>query len=151
VGIRDGSGLIRGNVFRNLRTVTNFRSLVGISISYGKHNNIPVEGCMPRDIRFEDNACVMHEGVKYEACRMGKAENIIVDGEIVLKTRVERSPPPLPSLIPMNTPGKTTGKAVHVPRPAERDAGLPSDLPVGPHWRDAGRCLDADGRVSRGN
>jgi len=35
IGIRDGSGLIAQNVFRNLRTVTNFRPLVAISVSYG--------------------------------------------------------------------------------------------------------------------
>jgi len=112
VGIRDGAGLIRGNVFRNLRTVTKFRSLVGVSISYGKHNNIPVEGCMPRDIRVEDNVFVMDEGAKYEACRVGKAENIIVDGEFVPETEVKRPPPqPLPRLVPMDTRGKLTGKA----------------------------------------
>ena len=110
VGIRDGSGRIRGNVFRNLRTVTNFRSLTAISISSGKHNNIPVEECMPRDIQVEDNVFVMDEGVKYEACRVGKAENIVVDGELVPETEIERpTPRPLPRLVPMDTDGKITG------------------------------------------
>ena len=99
VGIRDGSGLIRGNVFRSLRTVTDFRPLIAISISYGTHNNIPVEGCMPHDIEVEGNIFLM-EGTKYEKCSVGKAENIIIDGEIIPETKADRpAPSPLPRLV----------------------------------------------------
>ncbi len=50
VGIRDGSGLIIGNVFRRLRADKG-RDVVGISVAYGTHNNIPVEGRVPPPIR----------------------------------------------------------------------------------------------------
>lgn len=107
VGIRDGSGLIRRNVFRNLRTVSNFRTLVCVSISYGKHNNIPVEGCMPRDVIVRDNDIVMKEGVKYEKYSVGKAENIVVDGKLIPKTRANRpAPRTMPLLTPMGAEGK---------------------------------------------
>lgn len=55
IGIRDGSGLIQANLFRNLRTVTTFRPCVAISIAAGAHNGIPVEGCMPHDIQIAEN------------------------------------------------------------------------------------------------
>lgn len=98
VGIRDGSGLIRGNLFRNLRTVTTFRPLVGISIAYGTHNNIPVEGCMPHNIAVGENVFEMKEDVKYEQCTLGKAENITVDGRLAPETRTDRPAPAMPRL-----------------------------------------------------
>ena len=107
VGVRDGAGLIRRNVFRNLRTVTNFRTLVCVSISYGKHNNIPVEGCMPHDVIVRDNDFVMKEGVKYEKCSVGKAENIVVDGKLIPETKTNR---PAPGAIPLLTPMDAKGK-----------------------------------------
>jgi len=102
IGIRDGSGLIRGNLFRNLRTVTAFRPLLAISIAYGTHNNIPVEGCMPHDIVVEGNVFVA-DGAKLEEYQVGKAENIMIEGELVAGTRVERQGPPraLPRLAPL--------------------------------------------------
>ena len=107
VGIRDGAGLIQRNVFRNLRTGTSFRGLLCVSISYGKHNNIPVEGCMPHDVIVSDNAFVMKEGVKYEKCSVGKAENVVVDGELIPETKANRpAPGPLPLLVPMGAEGK---------------------------------------------
>jgi len=105
VGIRDGSGLIRGNVFQNLRTVTNFRPLVAISISYGTHNNIPVEGCMPHDIEVKDNVFLMREDVKYEKCSLGKAENITIEDKLVPETRVKRTAPTIPWLQEMGEDG----------------------------------------------
>jgi len=98
VGIRDGSGLIRGNLFRNLRTVTTFRPLVGLSIAYGTHNNIPVEGCMPHNIAVRDNVFEMKKDVKYEQCTLGKAENITVDGRLAPETRTDRPAPAMPRL-----------------------------------------------------
>ena len=105
IGIRDGSGLIRWNLFRNFRGKS-FRKLTAISISYGKHNNVPVEGCMPRDIRVERNV-FLKEGAKYEKYSLGKAENIVIEGELVPKTKATRpAPPPLPLLVPMDAQGK---------------------------------------------
>lgn len=107
VGIRDGSGIIRGNVFRNLRTVTNFRALVGISISYGKHNNIPVEGCMPHDVQVAENVFQMKQGLTYEKVRVGKAENVTVGGKRLPETQATTRPAPLPvpRLKPMGDDG----------------------------------------------
>jgi len=105
VGIRDGSGWIRNNVLRDLRTRTTFRPLIAISINYGTHNNIPVEGCMPHSIEVNDNAFEMKEGVKYEPCSVGKAENITIDGKLVPETKTNRPAPPIPSLVPMGEDG----------------------------------------------
>jgi len=120
VGIRDGSGLIRGNVFRNLRTVSNFRPLVAVSITYGTHNNIPVEGCMPHDIEVKGNIFLM-KGSKYKKCSVGKAENIVIDGQLVLETSAERPAPlPLPLLVPMDAEGRLRiSKRKPVSRPPE--------------------------------
>lgn len=107
VGIRDGSGLICRNVFRNLQTVTNFRSVVAISIAYGTHNKIPVEGCMPHDVEVAENVFLMPENVRYEKCSLGKAENIVIDGKLAPETRTQQpSPPPLPLLVPMDADRK---------------------------------------------
>ncbi|HUT33941.1 MAG TPA: right-handed parallel beta-helix repeat-containing protein [Planctomycetota bacterium] len=105
IGIRDGSGLIRGNLFRNLRTVTAFRPLIGISISYGMHNDVPVEGCMPHSIEVKDNVFEMKEGTKYEQCSVGKAENITIDGKLIPETKTDRPAPPIPKLQPMGEDG----------------------------------------------
>jgi len=105
IGIRDGSGLIGHNVFRNLRTVTKFRPLVAVSVSYGTHNNIPVEGCMPHNIEIEDNVFIIKESVKYEKYSLGKAQNITIDGKLVPKTQVERPAPPIPRLQEMGEDG----------------------------------------------
>ena len=121
VGIRDGSGLILGNVFRNLRTVTNFRPLIAISIKYDTHNKIPVEGCMPHDIQVEDNVFLMPEGVKYDKCSLGKAENILIDGKLVHETKVpHRAQSPMPHLVPMDAEGRLgIGKRKAVAKPPE--------------------------------
>jgi len=105
VGIRDGSGVIRGNVFRNLRTVTKFRSLVAVSIRYGTHNNIPVDAAMPHNVRVEDNVFDMKPGVTYQKCKVGKAENITIDGKLVPETKTSRPPPPMPALREMSEDG----------------------------------------------
>lgn len=107
IGIRDGSGLIRGNLFRGLRTVTNFRPLVAISISYGTHNNISVEGCMPHDILVAEN---VFEGLKdSEKRQVGQSENITIEGKLLPETRNDTGPAPsIPLLIPMDAEGKLT-------------------------------------------
>ncbi|MBE3099169.1 MAG: right-handed parallel beta-helix repeat-containing protein [Planctomycetes bacterium] len=116
VGIRDGAGVIRGNLFRNL---TGYRP-VAISIEYGTHNNIVVEGTMPRDIQVSDNTFqdvgervfgdgivgASAEHVKIAKYRLGKAENITIDGKVVPETRVEgRTPPAVPRLQAMGADG----------------------------------------------
>ena len=125
VGIRDGSGLIQGNLFRNLRTITSFRPLVGISISYGRHNNIPVDGCMPHDVIVRDNTFVKKGGVI--GCSVGKAENIVIDGKLVAETKAQRpAPGPLPLLVQMGAEGKLGIRRrgpVSKPSPKTKPAG----------------------------
>ena len=105
IGIRDGSGLIRSNLFRNFRGKP-FRPFIAISISYGTHNDIPVEGCMPHDIVVESNV-FSTEGAKYEKVHLDKAENIVVDGRLIPETKAERpAPQPIPLLTPMDAEGK---------------------------------------------
>jgi hypothetical protein len=104
VGIRDGSGLIRGNLFRGL---TGYRP-VAVSIGYGKHNDIEVEGTMPHDIQVAGNTFedvgdhVFAEGVLAESAehkniakyRLGKAENVTVEGKLVPETKAVGRPAP---------------------------------------------------------
>ncbi len=101
IGIRDGSGLIRGNLFRNFRGKP-FRPFIAISIAYGTHNNVPVEGCMPHDIEVAENTFLSVGGqafapgvVKSDAARpgtptkyaLGQAENITIEGTLIPETR----------------------------------------------------------------
>ena len=61
---------------------------------------------MPHDVEVEGNVFLM-EGAKYEKYSLGKAENIVIDGQLVPETKGERpAPPPLPLLIPMDVEGK---------------------------------------------
>lgn len=116
VGIRDGAGIIRANLFRNLWG----RRPVAISIRYGTHNDIPVEGTMPHDIEVSDNVFidvgdrvfadgVIPESAEHQAAakvRIGQAENITVDGELLPETRKEGgAPPPIPCLQEMGEDG----------------------------------------------
>jgi len=113
IGIRDGSGLIRGNVFRNLRGKP-FRPFIAISISYGTHNGIPVENAMPHDIAVAENTFlnvgeqVFVEGVialssappgKAVKYALGEAENITIEGKLVPETRKARGAPPIMPLL----------------------------------------------------
>ncbi len=104
VGIRDGSGLICENVFRNLRTRTKFRELVAISVSYGKHNGIPVEGCMPNNIIIANNRFFgLSEEQRY---LIGKAENVVIEGRLLPETKSARRPPAMPLLREMDAQGR---------------------------------------------
>jgi hypothetical protein len=103
VGIRDGAGLIRGNLFRNLRTVTNFRKRIAISIRYGEHNSIPVEGCMPHSIQVADN--VFEDLEESERYSVGRAENITIEGELLPETRTDRDAAVIPWLQEMGEDG----------------------------------------------
>ncbi len=153
VGIRDGSGLIQGNLFRNLRTVTTFRDLIAISISYGEHNGIPVDGCMPHRIQVAENTFLdVKDEEKY---RVGKAENITIDGRLLPETRTDRPAPAIPRLQEMGEDGvlnwrearpaatgvgSVTGSATH-------EAGRPvpsATVLVG----DRSMTTDADGRFA---
>ncbi len=111
VGIVDGSGLIEGNVFRDF---SGYRP-AAIIIRYGTHNGIAVENTMPNNIRISGNTFVgsFAEGVlpdgeehalpaKY---RLGKAENITIEGQMLPETRGERKPPPIPKLEAMDDDG----------------------------------------------
>jgi hypothetical protein len=116
VGIRDGAGLIRGNVFRNL---TGYRP-VAITIGYGTHNDIPVEGTMPHDIQVADNVFenagdrVFADGILAESAehaapakyRLGRAENITIEGRLAPATRKEGlAAPAIPRLKEMGEDG----------------------------------------------
>ncbi len=123
VGIRDGSGLIRGNLFRNFHGKP-FRPFIAIGIAYGTHNNIPVEGCMPHDIEVAENTFLNVSGqaftpgvVKLDAApagtptkyAVGHAENIVIEGTLIPETRKERgAPPPVPWLQEMGDDGILT-------------------------------------------
>jgi len=119
IGIRDGAGLIRGNVFRNLRGKP-FRPFIAISIGSGTHNRIPVEGCMPRDIEVAENSFLSTAGEGFldglipgsapagRAAKyvVGEAENITVEGKLVPQTRKERGGrTPIPRLQEMGDDG----------------------------------------------
>ncbi len=82
LGIRDGAGIIKGNLFRNI-------TRTAIIITWGKHNGIVVEGTMPRDIDISKNR---FEKVK-KKYDIGKSENISIDGEMVPKTKTKRKGP----------------------------------------------------------
>ena len=103
VGIRDGAGLIRCNLFRNLRTRTSFRALTAISMAYGEHNGVPVDGCMPHSIQVAENSFLgLEDKQKYV---VGKAENITIEGKLVPETRTDREAPQIPWLQEMGEDG----------------------------------------------
>jgi len=81
--------------------------VIAISVSSGTHNGIPVEGCMPNYIQIYDNTFIMPEGAKFERYCVGKAENVFIGGELVLKTKAGRpEPKAMLLLIPMDADGK---------------------------------------------
>jgi len=99
VDIRDGSGIIRANLFRSLEGY----KPVAISIRYGKHNGIVVEGAMPHDVEVAENTFVNVS----ERYRIGRAENITIEGKLLAATRTERKgpPPTIPLLEEMDRDG----------------------------------------------
>lgn len=107
VGIRDGSGLIRRNLFRSLASGKDYRPAVAISITYDTHNGVPVENAMPHDIEVEENAFQGADEKPYEKYRIGKAERITLDGKLVPETRTQSpgSPPAMPRLQEMGEEG----------------------------------------------
>ncbi|HUW58581.1 MAG TPA: right-handed parallel beta-helix repeat-containing protein [Planctomycetota bacterium] len=100
VGIHDGSGLIRGNLFRNLRGKP-FRPFLAIYVSWGKHNDIEVEGTMPRNIEITGNRFELDGPAR--PYQIGKAENVTIDGKLVEETRTDptRPTPPITRLEPV--------------------------------------------------
>ncbi len=82
LGIRDGAGIIKGNLFRNI-------TRTAIIITWGKHNGIVVEGTMPKDIDISKNR---FEKVKKQY-DIRKSENVSIDGKVVPETRTERKGP----------------------------------------------------------
>lgn len=93
VGIRDGSGLIRRNLFRRQRAKPG-RKVFAISVAYGQHNGIPVEHTMPHDIEIADNEFADFPEKASERYQVGQAENVIIDGKWVVATRIEGRPTP---------------------------------------------------------
>jgi len=81
VGIRDGSGIIQRNLFLDLSG----NKPVAISVSYGTHNNIPVENAMPHDIEVSENTFINVEN-RY---RIRDAVNITIDGQLLEETTGE--------------------------------------------------------------
>ncbi|MEK7405268.1 MAG: carboxypeptidase regulatory-like domain-containing protein [Acidobacteriota bacterium] len=106
IGIRDGSGLICANLFRNIWTAKTFRQRVAISIAYGTHNGIPVEDAMPHDIQVAENTFLDLDAHLYFKYSLGRAENITIEGQLVPETRAGRDPPPaIPWLQEMGVDG----------------------------------------------
>ncbi len=85
IGIRDGSGIIRDNLFRKFDGRAD-RPRVAIGVMWGKHNGIEVDGTMPQNIVIAGNRFEEIEGkvVRYD---IGKARNVSIDGKIVESTR----------------------------------------------------------------
>jgi len=106
IGIRDGSGLIYGNLFRKIRTAKTFRRAMAVWISYGTHNGIPVENAMPHDIRIAENTFLDLEQYNYSKYSLGQAENITIDGRLAAETQKDRGEPlPIPWLEEMGEDG----------------------------------------------
>ena len=78
-----------------------------ISIGYSKHNNIPVEECMPHDVELKGNVFLIGEGMKYEKCSLGKMKNTVIDGKLVAETKTPHgAQSPMPHLVPIDVEGK---------------------------------------------
>jgi len=88
IGIRDGTGIIRKNLFRKPAGKP-WRPLIGISIAYGKHNGIPVENAMPHDIEIAENTFI-DIPKKFKKYSIGKAENIYIEGKLVPETKSDK-------------------------------------------------------------
>jgi hypothetical protein len=100
VGVRDGSGLIRANLFRNLRGKP-FRPWIAIGITYGTHNGVPVDGCMPNHIEVAENTfagaggqafadkIIFGDAPEGKAAKyvLGQAQNVTVEGALLPKTQ----------------------------------------------------------------
>ena len=125
VGIRDGSGIIRGNRFREPHSKAG-RSLTGILVRYGKHNDIPVEGCMPNNIRIEGNTFQAKAGIKYSRYSIGRAENVWIDGERVESTKGGRAAPAIPRLKAMAADGVLRWRVRERPGGDESPASRPA-------------------------
>jgi len=72
VGIRDGSGVIRNNLFRNFSGPL----AVGVRLFFTTHNYTPVENAYPHDVLIHDNR---FENVP-NPCLIEHGRNIVVDG-----------------------------------------------------------------------
>ncbi|MCG2678820.1 MAG: carboxypeptidase regulatory-like domain-containing protein [Kiritimatiellae bacterium] len=101
IGIIDGSGIIRGNIFSDFWGQGGRKSM-GMRVFYDTHNGVAVENSMPHDIEITENTFL---GVdqKYD---VGKAENITIDGKVLPETRKEGPPaPPILRLSEMSEDG----------------------------------------------
>jgi hypothetical protein len=85
-GLRDGCGIIRGNLFRNLTGP----QPAAIWIITDTQNGTPVENAVPHDIQISQNT-FQNVGEQY---RIGSVVNIWIDGQVVPSTRKADAPPP---------------------------------------------------------
>lgn len=103
LGIRDGRGLIRGNLFRDFVSFNNAAPL-SVHIRWTTHNGTPVEGAMPREIQLVGNA---NQGSQ-AFLQVGEAANIWLEGELLpetYRTDFER-PAPISRAAPMTAAGE---------------------------------------------
>ncbi|MEA3463283.1 MAG: right-handed parallel beta-helix repeat-containing protein, partial [Bacteroidota bacterium] len=85
VEIRDGAGIIRGNLFQEM--CSDSTAVMGVWIRYGTHNDFVVENSMPHDIELTRNTFIP-EDVIDEKYRIETAVNITIDHEMVMETAV---------------------------------------------------------------
>ena len=83
VEIRDGAGIIRGNLFQEM--CSDSAAVMGVWIRYGTHNDIVVDKSMPHDIEVARNTFLPEEAVD-ERYRVETAVNITIDNEMVKET-----------------------------------------------------------------
>jgi hypothetical protein len=113
-GLMDGSGIIRGNLFRDLKGY----QPAAVWLFYGTHNGNPVENAVPHDIAIAENTFLgtfdsgivfVPPGKQRLSAKYrfgGPVENITIDGKLVPETRKDRgAPPPIPCLHAMGDDG----------------------------------------------
>ena len=113
VEIRDGAGIIYGNLFQEMRSDS--AAVMGVWIRYGTHNDIVVDQSMPHDIEVAWNTFLPEEAVD-EKYRVETAVNITIDNEMVKETLSSREFELKPSSIPLlefDTSGRSVKINVH--------------------------------------
>ncbi|MBA7571656.1 hypothetical protein ES708_13422 [subsurface metagenome] len=131
VEIRDGAGIIRGNLFQDMSSDSG--TIIGIWIRYGTHNNIVVDSSMPHDIEVVRNTFLPEEAVD-EKYRIETAVNITIDHEIVKETVNTREFELKASNMPL-LEVDTTGRSVKIQVHYYRDRRIKSThtRPSGTH------------------
>ncbi len=140
IGIRDGAGVIRRNLFRKPHGKS-WRKWYGITIRYGTHNRIPVENAMPHHIEVAENT-FLNVSKKYKKYDVGKSENITVDGKLLPKTKSDNKWDLTFAKMPRLEVGKD-GK-LHLRRNTDRR------VTVWGKGKVAGKVLDSAGKAVTG-